>query len=152
MDPNNNLQQSGTQPVQPVAPATQQPVQQPAQQPMSQPMAASQPLQQPVSAPPPAPAATAMPPAPPIQETPKSGSKKGLILILILLILVLGMAYYVFFAKQRINSIQKAATENTTIAIPTVTAPPAAPSSVDEISVENPEADLKDIESDLQGL
>lgn len=142
MDPNNNLQQPGTQPVQPVAPT----IQQPAQQPMNQP-AANQPLQQPVSVPPPTPAAM-----PPVQESPRNGGKKGLILILILLILVLGMAYYVFFAKQRINNIQKTSTENTTIAIPTITTLPAAPSSVDEVSVENPEADLKEIENDLQGL
>lgn len=141
MDP-NNLQQN-TQPI-------QQPINNPLQQePVAQP---SQPVPPtaPASPEPPVPPVTPTitPSAPP--QTPKGGSKKGILLLIILIILILGMGYYVLFAKKQLN---KAPVNNATTAIPTATiAPTAAPETIESIDVSSPDADLNAIEQDLQGL
>lgn len=140
MDPNNN-QPINTNPF-------GQPVQQDAPAPV-------QPMQQPSSAPTP----TVVPPpviptaAPePMPQAPKNSSRKGIILLIILLILVLGMIAYVLFVKNRLNTAQKAATDNTSTVIPTTTAPTTIPATAEEINVASPDADLKAIEDDVQGL
>lgn len=133
MDPNNN-QPINTNPLgQPVAP-----------QPL---VVAPTPIVEPTqTVPPVAPAAPVMPPP----QMPKGGSKKGLVLLIILIILILGMGYYVFFAKNQLSK----KTSNTSTAIPTVTAvpTPTTPATIDEIIIASPEADLKLIEQDVQGL
>lgn len=122
MDPNNN-QPINTSPLgQPVAP---------------QPNVAPPPVPEPVPT--------------PMPGIPRNGSKKGIILIIILLILALGMAFYVFFVKNQLSNKQKTSAENTSIVIPTITAT-ATPATVDQVSVASPDADLKAIESDVQGL
>jgi len=140
MDPNNN-QPINTNPF-------GQPVQQPA---IPQPVAT--PFSSPVpSAQQPTPIPTPVPDAPtPIPQAPKRGSKKGIILLIILVILVLGMTVYILFVKNQLNTARKTATDNTSIAIPTTT-PTAIPATVDEINVASPDADLKAIEDDVQGL
>lgn len=126
MDPNNS--QQNTQPV-------QQPVGNPLQQ---EPVA-----QQSQSVPP-----IITPAAPP--PAPKDGNKKGILLLIILIVLILGMGYYVLFAKKQLN---KAPINNATTAIPTATiAPTAAPETIEDIDVVSPDADLNAIEQDLQGL
>lgn len=139
MDPNNNQ------------PINANPLGQPAQQPVAMPV---QPLQQPAQTQ----TSTTTPVAPqpvvtsePISQPPKRAGKKGIALLLILIILILGMGFYVFFVKNQINSAKKASTENTSVIIPTIV-PTAAPVTLDEIDVSSPDADLKGIEADLQGL
>lgn len=136
MEPNNN-QPINTNPLE----------QAPASQPVPTPSVASAP---------PTPQATSSPaPAPvsvPVPETPKSGSKKGIILIVILLILILGIGYYVFFAKNQLNTAQKKSIDNTSTVIPTAIVPTATPATVDEVQVASPDADLNGIEKDIQGL
>lgn len=141
MDPNNN-QSINTNPLgQPAAP-------EPAAAPISTSFPPQEPTQDPIQTVPVTPAATPPPP------TPKSGGKKIIALLIILVILALGMGGYVFFAKNRLNSIQKTSIENSTsTAIPTETiAPTLTPATVEELNVESPDADLKIIEGDLQGL
>lgn len=105
----------------------------------------AQPVQQPTPV-------VAAPPTPtPMPQTPKAGSKKGLILIVILLILIVVAISYVLFAKKQMTNTQKAATENTSTVIPT-TIPTATPATVDEVIVDNPATDLQEIEKDVQGL
>lgn len=138
MDPNNN-QPTNTNPL--GQPAVPQPVGTPFSSPVP-----------PVQQPPPAPAPTITTPAP-TPQAPKSAGKKGIILIIILLILIVGMGFYVFFVKNQLNTIRKSSTDNTSTVIPTVTiAPTVTPASVDEINVASPDADLKGIEKDVQGL
>lgn len=137
MDPNSNQ------------PINTNPLGQPAQQPVSSPVQPMQPAPTPTPAAPTTPV-TAAPE--PMLQTPKGGSKKRIVLLIILLLLVLGMGFYVFFAKNQLNTAQKATTDNTSIAIPTVTIAPSEPATVDEVIVASPDADLKDLEADLQGL
>lgn len=86
-------------------------------------------------------------------QIPQSGGKKGIILLIILLILALGMGGYVLFAKNQLNNKQKTAAENTSIAIPTTTiTPTVTPATINEVMVASPEADLINIEKDIQGL
>jgi hypothetical protein len=49
------------------------------------------------------------------------------------------------------NNVQKTSTQNTSVVIPTVT-PTVVPATVDQINVASPDADLKSIENDVQGL
>lgn len=125
--------------------------------PLQQP-AAPQPVA-PTAPPPPQPTTPSTPPAQPIQTTvtpqnppitPKS-NKKILILLALLILLIVGIGGYVFFAKNQMNNKQKAATDNQSVVIPTATtAPTVAPE--DDLEIASPEADLSDIEQDLQGL
>jgi uncharacterized protein HemX len=138
MEPNNNQPINANPLEQPAAP---QPVAAPFFSPVP-------PMQQPSQAPIPAPTVPTFTP-----QVPKSGSKKGIILLIILIILILGMGFYVFFAKNQFNTAQKATTDNTSTVIPeATTAPTAIPATVDEIIVASPEADLNAIENDVQGL
>lgn len=158
MDPNKDqpintnpfAQQASSQPAAPqpitaAPPSTPDPL----VQQVTPPAAPISPAQQAAApAPTPEPVSTSMPPL-----APKSGGKKGIILIVILLILALGMAFYVFFVKNQLKTAQKASTENTNIVIPTTTIQPTAtPATVDEIEIASPDADLSDIEADIQGL
>ncbi len=137
MDPNNNQ------------PINTNPFAQPAQQPVAAP---AQPVQQPTPTPTPTPAVPTVTPET-MPQAPKNRSKKGTILLIILIILILGMGFYVFFVKNQLNTAQKTSTENTDTVVPTATiAPIVTPASVDEINLASPDADLKDIEADLQGL
>ena len=137
MDPNSNQ------------PINTNPLEQPVQQPVDVPV---QPVQPPASSPMPAPT-TPIISAEPIAQAPKNKSKKGILLLIILIILILGMGFYVFFAKNQLNTAQKVTTGNTSTVIPTATiAPTASPATADEVIVESPDADLKDVETDLQGL
>jgi len=177
MDPNNN------QPIQPInpnpidrpimppQPVVPQPVipQQPAavpQQPMmSQPVMPTpeavsfqtQPQPTPsFQAPVPPPVMPTMPPIPtPVMTpplTPKQGSKLPILLV-ILIILILGMGYYIMFAKNKIEMTQKAATENTSVVVPTATiTPTVTPAAIDQINVASPDADLNGLDKDVQGL
>ena len=62
------------------------------------------------------------------------------------------MGYYVFFAKNQLNTAQKASSNNKSAVIPTVTVPTITPATVDEVKIGSPEADLNGIEKDVQGL
>lgn len=141
MDPNNNNQPINTSPLgQPTA-----------SQPAAAPISTSFPPQESTPAPtqtaPVTPAVTPPPPTP-----KKSGGKKIIALLIILLILALGMGGYVFFVKNRLNIAQKTPI-NTSNIIPTATIEPiVTPATVDQINVASPDADLKTIESDVQGL
>ena len=111
-----------------------------------------QPAAQPVPSTPPAEAPPATPtPAPTISPVPKGKSNKAVILLIILLLLVVGMVTYVLFAKNQINKAQKATTDNSSSVLPSpTTVPTLAPE--EDLEVASPEADLMDIEKDLQGL
>jgi hypothetical protein len=155
MDPNNNQQINTQQPQQPVGIPTQEPA----------PAIVPPPTAVPVASPPvaPTPIEPVVPAAPPITPTPavpatmpttapKSGGK-GLALLIILLILVLGMAAYVFFVKNQINSEQKTADSAKTVVVPTATITPIpTPASVDEVQVDDPTMDLNALDTDVSGL
>lgn len=87
----------------------------------------------------------------PIPAASSNKGNKGIVILLIMVILGIGMATYVLFAKNQIKITQKNSTESTSVVTPT-TAPVAAPVTVDEINVSSPDADLKSIETDAQGL
>jgi len=134
MDPNNNNQPINTNPFA-QSTATQQPP------------AGSGPTPTPIST----------SPVQPVQPTvnqnipvaPKKSSKL-LPLLIILILLILGIAGYVVFANGLINN--KQATSNTSVVIPTVIPPTPTPQTIDQISVENPDTDIKAIETDVQSL
>ncbi|MDZ4228470.1 MAG: hypothetical protein U1E54_04470, partial [Candidatus Levybacteria bacterium] len=89
MDPNNNQ------------PINTNPLGQPAPQPVATPVQPMQPpAPTPVAPPPAEPVAVA---AEPITQAPNNKSKKGILLLAILIILILGMGFYVFFAKNQLN-------------------------------------------------
>lgn len=89
----------------------------------------------------------------PIPQAPKSGGKKVITLLVILIILALGIGSYVLFVKNQLSNQQKVSTENTSVIIPSPTITPTpTPATVDEINVASPDADLNEIEKDLQGL
>lgn len=137
MDPNNN---------QPIGSA---PVQQSAAQ---QPPAPAQPVT-PVQSPPSTPVSEAVSAPLSGASAPKKGMGKGVILLIILLLLVIGIAGYVLFAKSQNDKAQKAASNNTSSALPTPS-PTASPTPLPEndLEVSTPEADLLDIEADVKGL
>lgn len=141
MEPNNN-QPINTNPFgQPVAP-------QPAAAPFPSSVPPQEPTPTPIQTAPATPAATAV-----SSPTPKNGGKKIIALLIILLILALGIGGYVLFAKNQLKSAQKISTENNTSVVPTETIEPTVtPATIEGLNVENPDADLKTIESDLQGL
>jgi uncharacterized protein HemX len=142
MDPNNN------QPIQPTTDTN----------PLGQPAVNSQPPVTPVEGvvPPmqPTPGIPPMPPVMPVtmaQNPPKKGSK--LPLLLILLLLAIGIGAYVIFAKNQINNEKKAATQIQSTVIPTPTVQPeVTPATVDDVNVASPDADLKTLDKDVQGL
>lgn len=109
-------------------------------------------------------AQTPISPTPPISQpvqpqampqNPPKHNGKGTILLILLLLLIIGISAYVIYAQNQINSMKKAATDyNTNTALPS-SIPPAPddePTSASEIDVESPDADLKDVEIDVQGL
>ncbi len=97
------------------------------------------------------------PPAEPTQTTdnqntqsPKN-NKKILILIAVLILLLVGMVTYVMFAKNQLSNKQKTDTSNQSVVLPTATiAPTKTPEN--DLDIASPEADLQDIEKDVQGL
>ncbi len=114
------------------------------------------PLVQPTTQPPVPPVEPAAPIAPTpaptnTPETPKGTGRKSAILIIILLLLVIGMAAYILFAKNQVNENQKAATDNSSLELPTPTQVPT-PAPEEDLEVASPEADLLDLEADLKGL
>lgn len=177
MDPNNNNQTINTNPLgQPVAPSQPEmsvpapsspvpPVVAPTQptmtvppmptmqpEPQPQPSISTMPPTAPMSAPI-APPMTAAPQPTMTPQAPKSGSRKGPMLLVLLLILVLGMVAYVMLANKQINTAKKAATQSTSVVIPTVTIQPTAtPASVEQLNVTSPETDLNGIDTAVQGL
>jgi hypothetical protein len=60
------------------------------------------------------------------------------------------MGYYVFFARNQLNSSQKDSSNNSTVAIPTITE--AIPATIDEVNISSPGAEINEIEKDLEGL
>lgn len=91
-------------------------------------------------------------PAPTISpEAPKGKSNKAIILLVILLLLVLGMVAYVMFSQNQMNNAKKAATDNSSIVLPTPTAIPT-PAPEEDLEVASPEADLLELEADVKGL
>lgn len=88
----------------------------------------------------------------PVPQTPKTGGKKGIVLLIILILLIIGMGLYVFFANNQLQSSKKASIDNTSTVIPTAMVPTSTPAAADEIDVESPETDLNAIEGDVQGL
>lgn len=161
MDPNNNNQPINTNPLgqpsapqpaaeaQPAAPAAASSIpESPIQQPVTPPAAPA-----PVTPPAPVQPVPPAPSAPVVPPPPKPGNKKSLLLLVILLVLAVGMAVYVLFAKNQINTAKNAPIENTSVEIPTITATPVpTPATVDQIEIASPEADLKGIETDVLGL
>ncbi len=138
MDPNNN-QPINTNPL--GQPSIPQPVINPVQ---PQPPVPTTPIPS---------AATPVSATEPIAQGPKNKGKKGILLLIILIILILGMGFYVFFAKNQLNTAQKATTDNASVVIPTEPiAPTAGPATIDEVIIESPDADLKGVEADLQNL
>lgn len=112
----------------------------------NQPVGAN-PIQQPVA---PQPAAT----LPPVQpDAPKKGMGKGIILLVILLLFVFGMAAYILFAKNQMNSNQKTTGDNNSSVLPSPTATTVpTPNPENDLEAASPEADLIDIEADVKGL
>lgn len=140
MDPNNNQPASAdTNPLQQALPA--QPV-----------VAAPVPSPEPTQPTPPPPAAPITAPVAPLAPTEKpKGNKKLMVLLILLLLLIAGMGVYVFFAQSQIQKTQQVSTDNQSAVIPTATAVPTiAPEN--DLELASPEADLLDIEKDLQGL
>lgn len=128
MDPNSNQQQ----PISPITP-TPAPVPPAAVQP-----AVSMPMQ-PIQA------------AAPV---PKKGHGKGIVLLLLIILLIIGGGVYLLFANSQTNNTPKIpaeSTENTMQEIPTPTAVPT-PIPENDLNIEDPEADLNDIDADLEVL
>lgn len=144
MDPNNNSQSTNTNPLgQPVQQPTAVP---PVQQPITPNSMQSTPPIAPTPITPPAePIAVSMPP-----QAPKGGHKK-IILLIILILLILGMGTYVFFVQNQVKTVQKTPA-NTSVVMPPTVAPTVIPATVEEVNVASPDADLKSIENDTQGL
>ena len=155
MDPNAN-QPLGTNPItQPVTPPVAQPVPSTADASMP-PMPGQIPTPIPTTSTPnlnsdPMPGQTpsfattgAMP------ETPKKKGGKTVALLIILLLLVLGMAAYIMFAKQQVSKTDESVTDtNVSTPAPTIE-PTIAPEQ--DIEISSPEADLQNIETDVNGL
>lgn len=138
MDPNNNTQQPiNTNPMQALESAVPAAVTPPTTPPVTPPTTPAEPVA----------------PVAPLPQAPKSKSKKGLMLLIIIVLLIIGMGSYILFANNRLDFTQKTTTENTSAVIPTATAIPTPPPPViEDINIASPDADLKSIESDLQGL
>ncbi len=92
-------------------------------------------------------------PAPNEAVGPKKGNGKGTILLIIVLLLIIGVALYALFAKNQLNSTQTPI-NNTSIVFPSPTPTPnlAEAQSPEDINVENPEADLQSLDSDVGSL
>ena len=150
MDQNNNNNQPITSPTTPMAQPGVTPL--PTPEPVT-----TTPAEQPLVTPPPTPAEQPATPPPPtgLTSSPTSHSKL-LIIGIIILILVLGGLSYVLF----LNSSKTPATSTTstptlapTQAItPTATPTPDLKSQAEEIDTGNPETDLTEIQTDVQGL
>lgn len=142
MDPNSN-----NQPIN--ANLSEQPV---VPQSATQPVIAQEPIQPtPIPTPPMQPTQTN---ATPIagQEFPggSKNNRKIVILMILLILIILGIAGYVFFARNQLS--QQASTNSSTVAPIISIEPTATPVSIDEIEIASPEADLELIENDVQGL
>ncbi|MBI4089182.1 MAG: hypothetical protein HY424_00565 [Candidatus Levybacteria bacterium] len=94
------------------------------------------------------------PPTQSVPENPKKGSSKSLILLLLLLVLAIGIAAYILFAKSQLNYIQNSSSNNSTVVLPTYIPSPSPiwQITADDLDVGSPEADLQDLEKDLNGL
>lgn len=123
MDPNNNIP-TGTTPF-------------------------TQPVPQPVS--PMQPGPPAQSPMPTFSPAPKGKMNKTIILLVILLLLVSGMVGYILFTKNQMDNAQKATITNTNYVAPSPSPTPTlAPK--DNLEVSSPEADLKQLDTDVKGL
>lgn len=138
MDPNTNQPLETASPINPVM------------QPQTQPQA--QPLDQPTPTginmspnPNPTPTPTSLP------QNPVKKSNKTIILLIILLLLSIGMVAYILFAKNQLNNTQKATTDSSKVVIPSPTLSPTLTPEAD-LEVSSPEADLLQVEADVQAL
>ncbi|OGC46837.1 MAG: hypothetical protein A3H79_01595 [Candidatus Levybacteria bacterium RIFCSPLOWO2_02_FULL_36_8b] len=139
MDPNNNQQS-------PISPL-----------PQTIPMPPAQAVTSPVVSPPASASMQASIPPEPIQQSsavppsPKKGQKKGILLILLILLLIIAGAVYILFTNNQSNTARNVPAENNSIALPTPTAVPTVLSE-DNLDIENPEADLNDLNADVGTL
>lgn len=109
------------------------------------------------------PMTTPSPATPPAQPSQPAGdqnipvasksNKRIIILLVILVLLIAGMGFYVFFVQKQLNITQKTSTENASVVIPTATPiPTVTPTSIDEVEIASPEADLNEIENEVGNL
>lgn len=113
------------------------------------------PIKQPVMqpAPPTVPAPVVAPNPTPITtpEPPKGKGSKAIILLVILLLLAVGIIIYILFAKNQMDNVQKAVTENSSTVIPTPTTVPTL-TPEENLEVRSPEADLLELDADVKAL
>jgi uncharacterized protein HemX len=146
MDPNTNQPLGTNTVVQPVAAVPTQPMPSESSTP---PVLGTSPItqttQQPVQPTP----SVSSPAATP--EGPKGKGGKAVILVVILLLLAIGMVIYILFAKNQMNNNQKKGSDNSSTVAPQPTRTPTlTPEEI--LQVSSPEADLKDLETDVKGL
>jgi hypothetical protein len=110
-----------------------------------------QPLAQPISNPPPVIDPNAIPAPPVMPESPKGKGGKLILLLIIVLLIVIGMIVYIFYAKNQMKTAEKPIEPNTTVLIPSPKVTPTL-TPEEELQVSSPEADLKDIETELEAL
>jgi flagellar basal body-associated protein FliL len=82
-------------------------------------------------------------------ETPNKKGGKMMMLIIIVLLLVIGMVAYIIFANSQINQNPTSRTENVIKPSPAVSST-MAPEQ--EIDVSSPEADLQQLDTDVNSL
>lgn len=84
-------------------------------------------------------------------QNPEKKNNKTLILLIILLILTIGMVTYILFAKNQMNKAQKVTVDSSNVLIPSPTlSPTLAPEN--DLEVSSPEADLQNLENDVNAL
>lgn len=83
---------------------------------------------------------------PVVNQTPNKGNGKGTMLLIIILFLIEGMGGYIIFANKELNSTEKNPTNQTITTVVTVT--PTPTTSPDDLTVEDPETDIKGLEED----
>lgn len=146
MDPNSNNQQNN--PINPVTPVnpTPQPQLQQSQEPILNEPQVSQPQIIPVST-----VST--------DQISKKGNGKGTILLILILILILiiGISFFIIFTKNQADKTPEVATtesnnqSTTPSAIPSPTSVEEA-TSLDDLDVSSPDADIQGLENATQGL
>jgi hypothetical protein len=147
MDPNNNQPLGANTAQQPINAQPMQSAESVPPTPAPAPVATPQPT--PVTPPPPTPETMPEPTAMP--ESPKGKGGKVVMLLVILLLLIAGMVTYVLYARNQMKITEEKASQNKTVVIPSpVLSPTLAPQ--EKLEVSSPEADLQDIEKDVQGL
>lgn len=140
MDPNSNNQQNN--PINPANSATPNIVNSPIQQPLQE-------SQNPVQ-------------GPQLMQTPaqspvtKNGGK-GTILLIIILLLIIGISFFIIFTKNQTSKAPEVMTTESNTQSTTLPAIPSptsveAPTSLDDLDVSSPDADIQGLESATQGL